>query len=239
MFTYQSPQINQALWLSGLSNQSVSAFQNLVGQCRAPLVHRGPITFDYTRPEMRLITPESRVGKPPFEEPFEEPQNFPEQPEEDPLEPEMPPGKRKGPFLPPEHFPFDPPQEGNDGPDRRAPENKEYKAGPYINIDNKVISLKADDIRRHCVFPVGKNTRDKIGGVDFIGKATPEDYIGLSIKDNRLDTTFTVELKKLELVEFVHSVELTATGLMFYKKQAWVFEPQDITSDLINVVGCD
>lgn len=241
MFTYQSPQINQALWLSGMSNQSVVAFQNLVGQCRAPLAHRGPVQFDYTRPEMRLITPES----PPQykkDEPFEEPQNFPEQPEEFPEEPVMPPGTDPGRrFEPPEHRRDDPPPRDNDGPgDGFRP--RDLTAGPYIRIENNVISLRNNDSRRHCVFPHGLNANDVVHSIDFETKNTQPDYIELTIKDNPRDTLWKLDVKNLEQIDIVTSVELNLASatpsLVFHKKSAWVFKPEDIASDSIEISAC-
>lgn len=97
MFTRVAPALHTALWQGGLSPAMASQVQNLLGQCRAPLVHRGPISVDYTNPNMRQITPE--LAK------YQYPQ----------LEmrpPEIPPKKFKPPdFNPPDLPPPEPPPE--------------------------------------------------------------------------------------------------------------------------------
>ena len=58
MFTRAAPQIAQSLWQGGLSPAQAHVVTNALGQCRAPLIHRGPVQIDYTSPDMKLITPE-------------------------------------------------------------------------------------------------------------------------------------------------------------------------------------
>lgn len=250
MFTYQSPQINQALWLSGLSNQSVAAFQNLIGQCRAALEHRGPVKFDYTKPEMRLIQPGGGAGN--FGGgPLDGPQTFPAEPDEQPEEPAMPvPGHDPMPgnnWLPPEHNANEPPQGGNDGPgpqdkDKRKQLNPEPQADNYLRAKNWVLSLSAADRRRHCVFPNGKNANGTVHSVDFKAENILPRFIELTIKDNPLDTTFMLDVIDLEQIEIVTDVELDTTAtppaIVFHKVSGWVFDPQTITSDTIEITDC-
>lgn len=58
MFTRQAPQLHTALWLGGLSPAMASQVQNLLGQCRQQIEHRGPISVNNTLPEPRKVTPE-------------------------------------------------------------------------------------------------------------------------------------------------------------------------------------
>lgn len=58
MFTRQAPQLHTALWLGGLSPAMAAQVQNLLGQCRQPIEHRGPISVNNTLPEPRKVTPE-------------------------------------------------------------------------------------------------------------------------------------------------------------------------------------
>lgn len=150
MFSRQAPAIHTALWLGGLSPAMASQVQNLLGQCRAQLVHRGPLTLDYTRPSMRLVTPESAkfqypqledVGQPPEEE----------EEEEEEVGEEPPPGDP--PFPPPQQFP--------EPPDAPAPANQNLKAGDYIDIAQDLIHLKHFDqgrgaLGRNCTFQQGE-----------------------------------------------------------------------------------
>lgn len=55
MFTKQAPSIANSLVQSGMPTQQAASVNSLLGQCRAPLEHRGPVKFDYTRPSMRQI----------------------------------------------------------------------------------------------------------------------------------------------------------------------------------------
>lgn len=239
MFTYQSPQINQALWLAGLSNQSVSTFQNLVGQCRAPLTHRGPVQFDYTRPDMRLITPDS--GARFAGGPLDPPQDFPEQKQKpDEGLPKMPPDRNDGPFLPPEHNPNETPPQGGDGPPQyRPPAPPSLTAGPYIRIEDNQVSLRSNDPRRHCVFPAGLNVNDTINSIDFKGSGNKPEYIDLEIKDNARDTTFNIKVDKLENITVLTGASLAGGVLSFSRKSVWVFEPIDTVPDEIPTTSCE
>ena len=105
MFTRQAPSLANSLIQGGMPAQQASTLQNLMGQCRAPLEHRGPVRFDYTRQKMRQINqgpgqeaPRRSGGGPP-------PDQFP--PEEKREEEQGPPesGGQKGTpsqFAPPE-----------------------------------------------------------------------------------------------------------------------------------------
>ena len=58
MFTKQAPLIAQSLLQGVLSPAQAHVVTNALGQCRAPMIHRGPVQIDYTSPDMKLITPE-------------------------------------------------------------------------------------------------------------------------------------------------------------------------------------
>lgn len=97
MFTRAAPLIAQSLWQGGLSPAQSHVVTNALGQCRAPLIHRGPIQVDYSSPQMSLVTPEAAKfqfpqlqlqppevflprpgsGPPPEEIPIPEPTPFP------------------------------------------------------------------------------------------------------------------------------------------------------------------
>ena len=105
MFTQQAPSLANNLMHSGMPAQQASTVQNLMGQCRAPLVHRGPVKFDYTRQNMRQnnggagreVSPYKGGGPPPDQFPPEEE----EQEEQGPPESGGPPGTPSQ-FAPPE-----------------------------------------------------------------------------------------------------------------------------------------
>lgn len=150
MFSRQAPQIHNALLQGGLAPAMAGQTQNLLGQCQQGLVHRGPITVDYTRPSMRLVTPQSAkfqypqledVGLPPEEEEEEEEEVGEEPPSGDP------------PFPPPQTFP--------QPPDAPVAANQNLKAGDYIDIAQDLINLKHFDqgrgaLGRNCTFQQGE-----------------------------------------------------------------------------------
>lgn len=236
MFSRQAPLIGESLFLSGMAPPLASAIQNLTGQCRAPIVHRGPVTLDYTRPDMRLITPDiARHGYPDLSLPTPEP--FPKKPKkEQPEDPDPPVVDRFTPFTPPEHFPGDQPvgAGGGDG---------QYFAGDYIRIDEprREIHLNHSDERRHCVFPGGMNALDKVHSVDFRGVTNSPKYFQFLIQDRPRDTLFILNIKHLEEVNVVTDVYMneTNTKLYFDRKKVHVFDPEDLEPFVIELTDCE
>jgi hypothetical protein len=90
MFSRQAPVIDHALWQGGLSPAQASVVSNALGQCRAPLTHRAPITVDYATPDMRLILPDDVPGKFP-DIPLQPPEIFPPRPPQPHPPEELPP----------------------------------------------------------------------------------------------------------------------------------------------------
>jgi hypothetical protein len=60
MFTKQSGRIEQSLIEGGQSPLSANDTMHAIANCAAPLVHRGPVSFDYTPPDYRFVTPPLR-----------------------------------------------------------------------------------------------------------------------------------------------------------------------------------
>lgn len=121
MFTKQASTLANSLASSGMPAQQASSVQNMVGQCQAPLTHRGPVKIDYTRPYMREIN--QGFIPPPGMSPFSfpslgpEPQNFP------PYEGDIPPDS----LGPPE-------EDGNtlgDPPPAGTPPEESFPPPPY------------------------------------------------------------------------------------------------------------
>jgi hypothetical protein len=112
MFTKQSGRIEQSLIEGGQSPLAANDTMHALAHCAAPLVHRGPVSFDYTPPDYRFVTPpkrkyrfprmdspESRRKPPKREEKKDERERQRDQPEEtEPVEPRkrFPPTKRDG-----------------------------------------------------------------------------------------------------------------------------------------------
>jgi hypothetical protein len=199
MFTRQAPPLLNNLWQSGMSPAQASAVGNLVGQCRQPLTHNGPVQIDYTRADMRLIGPADATFKYPGTL-FPEPENFPREPstptplplpprpgnpprnpKKDP-DPRTIPGKdnKPGGHFPPDHLPVEPDAPDGPGEEPQFPGqpwgpnafNNLWFGGEYINVDlpNRRIGLENNDLRRHAVFPTQFNRKGRINSVEFVDK---------------------------------------------------------------------
>ena len=57
MLTTQGGKFEQALIDGGVGPLAASNAMNAVANCAQPLVHRGPVSFDYTSPKVRFVTP--------------------------------------------------------------------------------------------------------------------------------------------------------------------------------------
>jgi hypothetical protein len=152
MFSRQAPAIHNALLQGGLAPAMASQTQNLLGQCQAGLVHRGPISIDRSRPDMQLIDPvTARLRYPQVEELGEEEEKKEEEePEETPTgDPPFPPGPFDPPVgLPPVVIVNNPP--GN-------PPGPAVKAGDYVTVNGNTVGLKhkAFEDGRNCTFQDG------------------------------------------------------------------------------------
>lgn len=217
MFSRQAPLLGQSLFLGGLAPPLASTVQNLLGQCRAPLVHRGPVTIDYTRPDMKLITPDKArysfpdLSLPPptrFQPPTPEPSDDPDPP----VGPGSPnPGG--GDTVTINNF--------NDFGGQVSP-------GRYIDVDDTGrVSLRQNDRRRHCTFPDGKTPPNVVHSVDFKADGNKEQYIRLKITEEQNATKFYIDVSDLEEITYVHDVELDleANKLWIKRKKVLAFDP--------------
>lgn len=238
--------IYQSLIQAGLPAASASAFQNAVGQCRAPLTHRGPVQFDYTRPEMRLITPEAarfqfpglaldapqsfpvKPNMPP-PPPFDPPEIPPEPPPECPdCEPEVPPGE---PVWPP---PWWPP---NRPPPPRPPQPPRgctsIQAGAYLdNAGSCGVYLKTRGGGRHATLG-----GDVIEGIQFKGEKKDEFYI--EVREYSTETRFLVKSPKLEDVEFLKSVSVGPDRITFEIWSAKMLKAEFKETKHIELTECE
>lgn len=259
MFTRQAPNIAESLFLSGLPQASVAAAQNLLGQCRAFIEHRGPVRFDYSNPNFRLITPSSAPinnhGSGPPPDDFPDDDAGPEEDEggDDPLDPKRPQDPN-----PVEHQPVQPapPPGPGEGEPRGAggAGRREYRAGSYISITKrfKTIYVNNDDERRHAVWPVGLTEANTINSVNFNSEVRDEDFeliargadnnvIDLDIIERAQETLFRLYVKYLKPVEIVTGVEYDSEGeqILITKKSALVFKPADIAGTSIPLVAVE
>lgn len=239
MFTRQAPPILQAMYTSGMSPASAAAMENLLGQCRQPLRHGGPVQIDYTRPDMRLITPlAGDVLFPGAQLPV--PQDMPPNPDpEDGL-----PDRRVRPqgLLPPEHLPDEPPQPAGPGevPALNRVPSLDYFPGKYVylNRDFRQFGLRSFDSRRHTVFPTNLNQAGTINSVSFKASSRSP-FVGLKIDERPRSTDFSVGLTGLSQVEFLSSVDLSdPSRIRFKTTKAWVFGPQEQPGKYYDIVAC-
>jgi len=200
MFTRQAAPLMNALWRGGLSAESADAVGNLMGQCRAPLEHRGPVTFDPSKSDMKLIPQGGNPQYPGGDLP--KPVSWPSPPPgsgppEDEEEEEEDDGR---PNLPPEHNPHEPigdgpgerphPPFGNPPPNSR----NNYFSGRYINVERgNTISANCDDRRRHTVWPQRFNRFNMMNSVYFKAINSNPKYIKLEITEEEDRTEFKVD----------------------------------------------
>lgn len=245
MFSRQAPQINQNLWQGGLSAAQASVIANALGQCRAPLVHRAPVTVDYTSPDMRLIDASITNIKYPeisIQPPEVPPPKPPTPPEEvPPAEPNpLPPKDPIAPVQPPVGAPGGPSPGGGGGDnswqeaykqlqaelnDLRQ-EFSDYKAkypdhtgGDYIDVDNstsRTISLKTEN-------------NDK----GFICKFGTDEIVGESIDD----ILFNYALTNNDSAKVVTDVTFDGANIVIHygRLAVWNDEGPDGTSNIPTV----
>jgi hypothetical protein len=252
MFTRQAANIAQALYLSGLSQASASAAQNLLGQCRAFIEHRGPVRFDYTNPNFKLITPPlapltpfGGSGPPPEDFPPQDPGPEEEEVGDDPLNPKRPRDPNPLEHLNPQPQPPAGPGEGEPGD---WPGDKDYYESEYIRINKRkrTISVRVNDLKRHTVSPLDLNKANTFHSVDFtyenyqngllVGPLDNNAKITLEIEDKRDETLWTLKVKNLESIDILTGVELVANDdgdwqLRFTKRTGWVFSPGPVTTE--------
>jgi hypothetical protein len=211
VFSRQAPSIHTALWQGGLSPAQASEVQNLVGQCRATLVHRGPISVDPTTPSMRLIDPESAKTKFPQIGDLLPPEHKKKPPKNVP--PEEKPQPQPQPILP------EPEPVGPAGPEADN-KGKNLKAGDYIEIKNEEIHLKHKDFRdgKHCIFNNGF-----VRGVAFKAQETSTENDGDQVNGNHIvvewldnrpnETILEYGLKNLKAIRVVTGVDFYPNGV--------------------------
>ena len=239
MFSRQAPLIAESLWQGGLSSAQSNTLANALGQCRAPIVHRAPITVDYTTPKMRLITresakfefpdvalqpPEVLPPEPPVPEEEPTPEENPLPPPEDPVGPIQPPyGSPGGPSAPGyTPVPYAPPwlnqwmRQATNAFNKLKQDFEDYKAshpdytdGDYIEVDN--------DVSRTISLRTSGDSEDNICTFGF------DEIVGQPLTD-LVDQNIEgiIELLREELagdadstVSVLTGVRLTESGLEF------------------------
>lgn len=168
MFTRQAQQLNNNLWQGGLSPAQADAIANLLGQCRAPIEHRGPVQLDYSVPDMKLISPDvADVVLPEIQ--LQPPEILPPRPPS----PTFQPPETPEPYAP---DPLPPPQPqfagtGNN-PGNSYPTYYGGSIGNRLGIPRWLDGLLKDAGRAWRTFTGDTNRR-----LDNIESFTPEDIV--------------------------------------------------------------
>lgn len=260
MFTRAAPLINDNLVQGGLSPAQAGAVTGALGQCNAPLEHRGPVTIDYTSPNMQYIGPTFATYNYPTINMYP-PEAFPPKP---PSPPGLPPPEELPPWEPSPFPPF-PPIGGPPGyypPYPGAPGGpaigigflpdwlklwiafatdflnkiKKMEAGDYIELkeeDPKTesINLKTSDDDQGKVCTFGD---DKIVGKDF--EELVDDH-SAKILEVVKDENSGVPANQISVLT---SVALTASGLEFTQQTISVLDAGSSgAGPTISVVECD
>mgnify|MGYP006273336125 CR=1 FL=1 len=232
MFSRQAPLIGESLFLSGMAPAQASAVQNLLGQCRAEIVHRGPVTLDYTKPDMRLITPDIAKHRYPNQS-LPEPEKWPKEEEEE-EDPDPPIGPPPTPFDPPDNY------ETNNWVNTVNNVNARYWAGSYIQIDEarRVIRLRNDDGRRHCVFPqVNLGAPNTVGSVRYAASSNAPQHVDLTVREQAAVTEWDLQVNAKQITVVTDITYNANTGTLSVKKErCWVFDPKPLATVPI-VVG--
>lgn len=249
MFSKQASALMTSLLQAGFSAPQAAALQNLLGQSQQALLHSGPVQFDYTRQDMRLIGPEEATQKYPGCV-LPVPKNFPD----DPARPESYPVRPRGPgqpphqetpdtrlghekenrpggHMPPEHLRIEPQAPVGPGEESQFPNqpwgpnayNNRYFGGEYIRIDDatRQISLENNDARRHAVFPGMLNRRGMVNSVEFVDKpgGNVPEFIRIAINEQSEKTIFSVETTALQRVQYISGIDMSEVGKVKFLRQ--------------------
>jgi hypothetical protein len=246
VFTKQAPLLAESMLAGGLPPVAASAIQNLLGQCRAPIVHRGPVTVDYTRQDMRLIGPfDAKYKYPDLNLPSPETLGKRRKKDPPPEESADPPPDQP---LPPEHtttiiYGDDP---GNGGGE------DQYFGGDYIRVDprRREVHLIHDDRRRHCAFPALGGARNKIHSLKYTAQvaqnAGDDVYFGFTITEVPQETQWKLNVNGMQQVTYISDAAIVEPGpgsalpamLVFTRKTAFVFDEQNAANVEIPLAPC-
>ena len=264
MYTRAAPLIAQSLWQGGLSPAQSHVVSNALGQCRAPLVHRGPIQIDYSSPDMRLITPESAKfrfpemqlqppevlpsrPRPPDEPPEEDPPYQPN-PLPPPLQPVSP---VTPPFGDPGYAPDYPPYDDtwirkalDDLRDLIKPQYLGVLGSDYIEVDGngftekQTITLDAEDNELHCVFRGGQVSSNSFEAENY--EATGVDSANcaeLEISEEDGQTIWKLTAAKMTGTTYVKDIwfDPDTNKINVQYEYALVFDPVDVGTDDSNL----
>lgn len=222
MFTKQAALIEQSLVTGGVNPLSANEMMNAVGNCAQPLTHRGPVNFDYTPPELKLVNPTLRKFKFPSLDPIQKegPIRKPPRKEEE----KKPPGDRREP--PPQDEPRQPrPPLHETIPYGDLPAITGIAEGPYIQVGAAGPTTAIVGLRAY-------------GGVGQIATFAQNLIMGktLDIRSSRFDVLrvqhsspsllYTIQPQGEEY-EVITDVKVEDQEVIFKRKRCFLFAPVD------------
>ncbi len=232
MLTTQGGKFEQALIDGGVGPLAASNAMNAVANCAQPLVHRGPVSFDYTSPKVRFVTPALRK--------YQFPNLDKVNPDRRPPPP-MPPDekKRKRPEEePPQEEPvkfrdkFEPEQ-----PDSRSSNITSVVAGRYITtrtVGRGVVQVSANvSGSANQVAVLSGNTL--VGQTPEIASQTPE-----VLKVIRTGGTLRWTLTPVgERTEVVTNVEVGDRRITITRRPCFLFDPGPEVEEFVDLKKVD
>lgn len=210
----------QALIDGGVNPMAVTAATSAAFHCATPRRWRGPVSYDYTSPQLRLVTPELRKYMfPNFD--FHttqgerrgriDPQNQPPETVPEPVPYEEPYSPR------PDSQPQQPVLGLGDG---------QYYAGPFIDIRDRRISLNASR------YGIAMLMGDEIKGGNLKLKSEWE-YGKFRFNDDFVDREWTLTVTKTKPVEVITGITVNEAGqcLTLTKRTVNVWTEGEETED--------
>lgn len=222
MFTKQAALIEQSLVTGGVSPLAANEMMNAVGNCAQPLVHRGPVSIDYTPADLKFVTPTLRKYRFPSLDPVQKvgPIRKPPRKEEE----QKPPGDRREP----------PPRDEPRPPRPPLQETMRYgdstgitgiAEGPYIRVGaagptSALVGLRAYGTSGQ-VATFGKNV---ILGKTLEIRSARRDVLSVESTSSSLLYTLRPQGEEYEVIT---DVTVEDQEIIFTRKRCFLFAAED------------
>lgn len=232
MLTTQGGKFEQALIDGGVTPLAASNAMNAVANCAQPLVHRGPVSFDYTSPKVRFVTPALRK--------YQFPNLDKVNPDRRPLPP-MPPDEQKRKRLeeePPQAEPFN----------FRPRFEPEERGSLYSNITSVVAGrfITTRNVGRGAV-QVNANVSGSSNQIAMISSnalvgqtmsITPKDPEIINVIRTAGSLAWTV-VPVGERTEVVTNVEIGDRSVTITRRPCFLFDPGPEEEEVIDLKKVD
>jgi hypothetical protein len=188
----------QALIDGGVNPMAVSAATSAAFHCSTPRRWRGPVSYDYTSPQLRLVTPELRKYAFPnfdFHTTQGERRSARSSSPEEEIVPEPEPWNE--PYSP---RPASEPEQPIDGTG-----DGQYVAGRYIDIRNGVVSVNA------ARYGIAMLDSDRIVGGNFTIKSDSK-LLRVTKGGDYIDREWTLNLNGTQSISVITGIEIDEAG---------------------------